>query len=128
MSQHTRAYHEQRWDSDIIPRFTKIFEFLQNFKVIVLSVKNNAFLQNLSPWTRFGVEKSHEKFQNLRMGQVPFKIIFLKNCLYHRVERSKEQVFTQDHEKRPLNSSVFRILKFSFIENWRPSDFRELKI
>ena len=37
------------WDSDIIPRFTKILEFLQNFWAIVLSIKNNSLSQNFSP-------------------------------------------------------------------------------
>ena len=54
------------------------------------------------------------------MGQVPFKMNFFKNCSSHRNERSKEQVFTQDHEKRPSDSSVFRLLKFSYFQNWGP--------
>ena len=45
---------------------------------------------------------------------------FFENCWYHRNQRSKEQVFTQDHVKRPSNSCVFRPLKFGFIGNWKP--------
>jgi len=34
------------WDlrsKDLIPKFSKIFEFMKNFETILLSVKNNAF-------------------------------------------------------------------------------------
>ena len=83
----------------------------------MLGIRNNAFMRNLSPWAFSRAEKSHRTFRTLRLGQVPLKIIFFENCWYHRDERSKEQVFTQHHEKRPLNSSVFRLWKFSYFEN-----------
>ena len=44
------------WDSELIPRFTKIFENLENFTVIVLGIKNSAFTQNLSPNAHPGAE------------------------------------------------------------------------
>ena len=108
------------WNSNIIPRFTKIFEYSKNFQVIVIGIRNDAFTRNLSPWDFSRAEKLHRTFRNLRLGQVPFKIIFFEYCWYHRDERSKKQVFTQDHEKRVTNSSVFRALQFSFFENQKP--------
>ena len=109
-----------RWDSNIIPRFTKTFEYSKYFEVIVFSIRSNDFTWNLGPWAFSRAEKSHRTFRNLRMGKVPLKIIYFEFCLYHRNERSKGQVFTQDHEKRVANSSVFRHLKFCFFENWKP--------
>ena len=100
----------ERWDSKIIPRFTKTFEYSKNFDVIVLGIRNNAFARNLSPWAFSRAEKSHQTFRNLRLGQVPLKNFFVEDCWYHHDERSKEHVFTQDHEKRATNSSVFRPL------------------
>ena len=44
------------WDSELIPRFTKIFENWENFTVIVLGIKNSAFTQNLSPNAHPGAE------------------------------------------------------------------------
>ena len=103
-------HRDHWWDSKIIPRFTKTFEYWTNFKVIVIGIRNNAFTRNLSPWAFSRAEKSHRTFRNLRMGQVPLKITFFEYCWYHPDERSKEHFFTQDHEKRVTNSSVFRPL------------------
>ena len=97
---------ELKYYSEIYQNF-RIFEKFLGHRV---SVRNNAFMRNLSPWAFSRAEKSHRTFRNLRLGQVPLKIIFFENCWYHRDERSKEQVFTQDHEKRATNSSVFRHL------------------
>ena len=42
----------------------------------MLGIRNNALTQNLSPWAFSRAEKSHRTFRNLRLGQVPLKIIF----------------------------------------------------
>ena len=83
----TRRDASDRWDSNFIPRFTKIFEYWKNFSVIMFVIKNSAFPRNLSPWARSRAEKSHQTFRSLRLGEVPFKIIFLKNVWCHRNQR-----------------------------------------
>ena len=108
------------WVSKIIPRFTKIFEYWKTFYVIVFAIKNNASSQNLSPLARSRAEKLHQTFPSLRLGGVPFKIIFLENVWCHRNQRSKEQYFTQGHEKIIAFYSVFRYSKFSYLGNWEP--------
>ena len=75
------------WDSNFIPRFTKIFEYWKNFSVIVFGIKISAFPRNLSPWARSRAEKSHQTFRSLRLGEVPLKISFLKNAWCHRNQR-----------------------------------------
>ena len=47
---------DMRWVSELIPRFTKIFEYRKIFDVIVSEIKNSAFIQNLSPNAHPGVE------------------------------------------------------------------------
>ena len=108
------------WDSDLIPRFTKIFENWENFTVIVLGIKNSAFTQNLSPNAHPGVEYSHSASWNYGLGEVVFRIKIFQNFWYHRNQRSKEEWLFDFHPIKPLNSSVFRLLKFSFFENWKP--------
>ena len=108
------------WASKIIPRFTKMFEILKFFSVIVFGLKNSACIRNLSPWGHSRAEKSHQTFPSLRLGQVPFKIIFSENDWYNRDHRSTEQYFTQGHGKIIAFSSVFRLLKFRCLGNWGP--------
>ena len=110
------------WDSNFIPRFTKIFEYWKNFSVIVFGIKNSAFPRNLSPWARSRkiAEKSHQTFRSLRLGEVPFKISFLKNAWCHRNQRWTEQYFTQGHGKIIAFSIVFHFLKFRYLGNWEP--------
>ena len=50
-----------------------------------------------------------------------FKSFFFENGWNHRNQRSTEQSFMKDHEKRIANSSILRLLKFSVLENWKPS-------
>ena len=72
------------WDSNLIPKFTKIFEYSKNFRFIVFVIKNDVFRRNLSPWARSRAEKWHWASQNFRLGQTPFKMIIFQNFLYHR--------------------------------------------
>ena len=109
-----------RWDSNFIPRFTKIFEYWKNFSVIVFGFKNSAFPRNLSPWARSRAEKSHQTFRSLRLGEVPFKISFLEDAWYHRNQRLQEQYFTTGHGKIIAFYSVFRFLKIRYFGNWEP--------
>jgi len=95
-----------------------MFEYWNIFSVIVFGIKNNAFQQNLSPWAHSRAEKRIEKFKILRLGEVPFKISFLKNAWYHRNQRLTEQYFTQGHGKIIAITCVFRFLKFNCLENW----------
>ena len=80
-------FQGQWWDSNFIPRFTKIFKYWKNFSVIVFGIKNSAFSRNLSPYARSRAEKSHQTFRSLRLGEVPFKISFLENAWCHRNQR-----------------------------------------
>ena len=45
--------------SNLIPKFTKIFECSKNMRVIVFVIQNSAFRRNLSPWARSRAEKLH---------------------------------------------------------------------
>ena len=108
------------WVSELIPRFTKIFEYSKNFEVIVFGVKNSAFIQNLSPWALSRAEKSHQAFSKYRLGEVPFKIKIFKNQWNHRNQRSKEQWLFNFHAKIIADSSVFRSLKFRVFQNRKP--------
>ena len=45
------------WDSNLIPKFTKIFEYSKNFRFIVFVIRNNAFRRNFSSWARSRAEK-----------------------------------------------------------------------
>ena len=58
------------WVSELIPRFTKIFEYLKNLGVIVFGIKKSTIIRNLSPWARSRAEKSHQVFSKFRLGQV----------------------------------------------------------
>ena len=86
----------------------------------MFGIKNSAFSRNLSPWARSRAEKSHQTFRSLRLGEVPFRIIFLENAWCHRNQRSKEQYFTQGHGKIIAFYSVFRFLKIRYFRNWEP--------
>ena len=97
-----------------------MFEYCEIFSVITFGIKNSAFIRNLSPWVHSRAEKSHQTSRSLRLGQVPFKITFFIKVWYHRNQRSMEQYFTKGHEKIIINSSVFRLLKLSILENWEP--------
>jgi len=117
--------HEQRWVSNFIPRFTKMFKYWRIFSVIVFGIINSAFPRSLSPCAHSRAEKTHQTIQNLRLGEVPFKISFLKNAWCHRNQRLTEQYlteqyFTQGHGKIIALSSVFRFLKLSYLGNWEP--------
>ena len=87
-----------------------MFEYWNFFSVIVIGLKNSASTRNLSPWANSRAEKSHQTFPSLRLGQVPFKIIFLENDLYHRDHRSTEQYFTQAHGKIRDRPKLFEII------------------
>ena len=95
-----------RWDSNFIPRFTKMFEYWNIFSAIVFGIKNSAFPRNLSPWAYSRAEKTHPTIQILRVGEVPFKISFLKNAWYHRNQRLTEQ-WPSNFGK---NSSIFLVV------------------
>ena len=97
-----------------------MFEYWNIFSAIVFGIKNSAFPRNLSPYARSRAEKLHPTLRSLKLGEVPFKIIFLENVWCHRNQRSTEQYFTQDHEKIIAFSSVFRFLKSSYLGNWEP--------
>ena len=113
MKKETIPFELVRWNSNFIPRFTKMFEYWNIFSAIVFGIKNSAFPRNLSPWAHSRAEKTHPTIQILRLGEVPFKISFLKNAWCHRNQRLTEQYFTQGHGKIIAYSCVFRFLKFS---------------
>ena len=108
------------WDSNFIPRFTKMSEYWKNFSVIMFGIKNSAFPRNLSPWAHSRAEKTHRTIQILRVGEVPFKISFLKNAWCNRNQRLTEQFFTQGHGKINAFSSILRSWKFSYLANREP--------
>ena len=112
--------HSTWWDSNFIPRFTKMFEYWNIFSPIVSGIKNSAFPRNLSPWALSRAEKSYQTLRSLRLGEVPFKIIFLENAWYHRNQRFTEQYFTHGHGKIIAFYCVFRFLKLSYLGNWEP--------
>ena len=56
--------HREWWVSELIPRFTKIFEYSKNFEVIVFGIKNCAFKRNLSPWASSKAANRIRHFQN----------------------------------------------------------------
>ena len=97
-----------------------MFEYWKKNSVIRFDIKNGAFKRNLSPWVRSRAEKSYQTSRSLRLGQVRFKITLFIKVWYHRDQRSMEQYFTKGREKIIANSSVFRLLKFRFSENWKP--------
>ena len=76
------------WDSNLIPKFTKIFEYSKDFRFIVFVIQNNAYWRNLSPWARSRAEKSHWTTPNFRLGQTPFKIIIFQKIFFHRDQGS----------------------------------------
>ena len=108
------------WVSELIPRFTKIFEYSKNFEVIVFGIKNNALIKNLSPWARSRAAKSDQTFWKYGLGKVPFKIKIFKKQWNHRNQRSKEQWLFNFHAKIIADSSVFRSLKFRVFQNRKP--------
>ena len=73
-----------RWNSNFIPKFTKIFEYSKNFRVIVFVIQNNAFRRSLSPWALSRAEKSYWTSSNLRIWQTPFKITIFQIFFHHR--------------------------------------------
>ena len=105
------------WDSDLIPKFTKNFEFWKNSCTIVFRNKKSARIQNLSPYAHPRVEKSHSLSWNYKLGKVAFKIRIFKICWCHRNQCSKKQVLLKFHPKWSHFYSVFRLLKISFFEN-----------
>ena len=80
------------WVSELIPRFTKIFEYSKNFEVIVFSIKNSAFTRNLSPLARTRAEKSHQTF-----SKWPLREFFGRKSTFFSSYISKDSPFSCDH-------------------------------
>ena len=62
------------------------------------------------------------------MGEVAFSIKIFQNFSYHRNQHSKEQWLFNFHPIKPLNSSVFRLLKFGYFKNLGPLNLSQFKI
>ena len=87
------------WVSELIPRFTKIFEYLKNFGVIVFGIKKVHSYEIRVHWLAPEPKKSNQTFSKYRVG---------KNHWNHRNQHSKEQLLFHFYVKITADSSVFR--------------------
>ena len=96
------------WDSEIIPRLPKIFEYDKNFEVTVFGILNNAFTRNFSLLARSGAE--HKTFRNFRLGHVPLKMIFIEKTFCTIVIKVQRSTSSPSAMKLLLQILVFFIL------------------